>query len=73
MILTSNEVVQRYQISYATLKNRKPIIQKAGGIDTLGGRGKTTLYKQEVLDSLALERKLGNKARKAIKQLTTND
>jgi len=69
MVLETNETLARYNISAATLYNKKSIIVEADGIIHSAGGSDRNLYKTSILDDLARSGKLGNKARKSILNL----
>jgi len=69
MIVETDEVLKRYEISLATLGNKREIIKQQDGIILGNGGSSKNLYKTSVLDALAREGKLGSKPRKAILNL----
>ena len=69
MIIETEETVKRYEISLATLGNKREVIQEAGGIILGNGGSSKNLYRTSVLDDLARSGKLGSKPRKAILNL----
>ena len=64
MTINTKQFLERYNISSATLGNRI----KDKTLTPIKGRGGSdqNLYDQEACDKLALEGKLGNKAKQAI-------
>ncbi len=69
MQLETNQTLARYEISKATLYNKRDVIEKAGGVIMGDGGSSLNLYDTSILDQLAREGKLGSKPRKAILNL----
>jgi len=66
MILTTNEVRERYKIPHSTFSLKKQKIIDAGGLHAKGKGGSDPwLWKSSVVHQLALDGTLGNKARQA--------
>jgi len=66
MVITTQEALDRYQISRGTLDKRRERIEELDGIIKGDGGSSPHLYKTSVLDGMARRGELGNGAFKAI-------
>jgi len=64
--IETKEALKRYNISRATLDSKRDIIVENNGIITGETKQSRNIYKTSVLDKLALEGKLGTKAKIAV-------